>query len=486
MSDTRDAKRAVVIIGGGFSGAAIAYHLDRRATGLARIVVVEPRARLGAGLAYSTEDPAHRINVPASRMSLDPDEPQQFEDWLAHTRALRDDPEARLADGRAFPRRSLFGRYVGEQLGEPISAGRIEHRRGSVTKVTAGADGYELCLSTGETLDAAIVVIASTHPSPSAPVALRDTLAGDERFIADTTLPSALDAVKSRDRVLIVGAGLTMADIVASLDRRGHSGPITALSRRGQLPGEHADGAPPNFGNFLIDPSRTAVQLLRAVRKTVAMAEVQGLPWQSVFDVLREQGRGIWTMLEPSERRKVVRHLRSYWDARRFRIAPQVQAVLERRRREGTFRSAAGFVREVRPSTTGVSIVIRSRGAGTDLGGEFDRVIVATGPAHRDISGAHPYLSGLETDGLVALDRLGLGLAVDLRGRALGRQGQATEGLLVGGPLARGTFGELMGLPEVSRYAIDLAREIAALLRDRIESDNSLVQAAKPKPAVTA
>ena len=171
--------------------------------------------------------------------------------------------------------------------------------------------------------------------------------------------------------------------------------------------------------------------------------------------------------LEPSERRRAVRHLRSYWDARRFRVAPQVQAVLKRRRREGTFRSMAGVVRAVRRSTTGLPIVIRSRGAETDSYCEFDRIVVATGPAHSDISSAQPYLARLEADGLVALDRLGLGLAVDLRGRAVGRLGQTIETLLVGGPLARGTFGELMGLPEVSRYAVEIAGEVAALLSDR-------------------
>jgi uncharacterized NAD(P)/FAD-binding protein YdhS len=91
-----------------------------------------------------------------------------------------------------------------------------------------------------------------------------------------------------------------MADIVASLDRRGHKGVITALSRHGQLPGQHAERVAPSFGNFLIDPSRTAVQLLCAVRETVDRAEAQGLPWQSVFDALREQGRGIgwhWSRL---------------------------------------------------------------------------------------------------------------------------------------------------------------------------------------------
>ena len=53
----------VVIIGGGYTGAAAAIHLSRMAGRPLDIRIIEPREDAGRGVAYDTEDPAHRLNV---------------------------------------------------------------------------------------------------------------------------------------------------------------------------------------------------------------------------------------------------------------------------------------------------------------------------------------------------------------------------------------------------------------------------------------
>lgn len=458
---TEAASVDVVIIGGGFSGAAVAYHLTRLAPGRS-IAVCEPRAFLGGGLAYDDHDPAHRINVPAKRMSLLPNDEEHFARWLVGTNAGADDPDIIGRDGALYPQRGVFGRYVASQMQPLVNDGRVLHIRSDVRSLQPDGQRWRLSTSSEQTLNAQFVVIATTHPPPDVPSAFRPML-GDPRLITDALVPAALSRIQPEDRVVIVGTGLTMADVVASLDRVGHRGSITAISRRGLRSRGHSITTSDPYGDFK-QPAARASSLLNQVRNAISEAERAGLTWHAVIDAVRADAQAFWPQLPIAERRRIVRHLRVYWDVHRFRIAPQVEDVLDRRIAEGSLRILASSLARVSATPQAVTLSTASRSKGAVRSFDADHVIVTTGPGHASILATQPYLVGLTETGLIKSDPLGLGIAVDGKSHALDLQERPHRTLLVAGPLARATFGELMGLPQVSAHALSVAEEIATAL----------------------
>jgi uncharacterized NAD(P)/FAD-binding protein YdhS len=307
-------------------------------------------------------------------------------------------------------------------------------------------------------------VIATSHPPPGLPAGIAEALGGDARLVADPWAPDALADVPPTAAVTIIGTGLTMADVVASLDRRGHTGQITAFSRRGQLSRGHAQTIPATpYDRFAtMELPANTLSLLREVRCEVAAATAW--PWQAIFDDLRANGQRIWQHLDERQRRQFLRHLRVYWDTHRYRIAPQAEAVIRRKRKDGSLRVLAAGLCGIAAGGEQVHLTLQPRHQGPErrIVIDADRVVVTTGPDHGSAIGRNPVLASLAAQGLITADLLGLGLAVDADSHAVQANGKSAADVLVVGPLARGRFGELMGLPQVAAHPDAVAAQLAA------------------------
>ncbi len=462
----------IVVIGAGLSGAAFALHLLRDHNPAADIILIEPRAVLGAGLAYGTDDPEHRVNVAASRMSLFSERPDHFDHWLRERGIDKTDPEAATPDGRLYPQRALFARYVHETLRGAAAGCRasLRHLRRRAVFAAPSGGGFHVRLDDRTTLDADFLVLAVSHTEPELPAFLH-AVRGNTHLIGDAYGERALDAIPSEEDVLVVGTGLTGCDVIASLHARRHEGRIVAVSRRGLLPRPRTTRPVAALGSFDAPPCRTALGLLRRVREAVAEAVLQDRPWEDVIEALRNQARTVWGSLPLDERRRVLRHLRPFWDAHRFQSAPQVARAVEHARRSGSLEilTATPLSADWKAGEWNAGrfrVRMHARGAPPDsvLIREVGWIVNCTGPGHRTVVECHPVLRALQAAGALGADPLRLGIAVDCRSRAIRPDGDACTTLFVVGPLARGTHGELMGLPQVSTQP----REVAALVADSL------------------
>jgi uncharacterized NAD(P)/FAD-binding protein YdhS len=464
---------SIAIVGAGFAGAAFALHFIRtngdRPVG---IDVFEPRPLLGAGLAYSTPDPEHRINIAAARMAVIAEDPTHFDRWFRDSGAAEADPAALTEDGRVYPRRAVFGHYMDRLVRETAGAApsvAFRHVQSQVSAIEGTGTGYRLTTAAGETSHADLVVLAPGHPPPSRPKFLSDAAAAHPRWIGNPWLAEALAPVRANDDVLIVGTGLTMADVVASLRARGHTGRITAVSRRGLTPRPRTVKPVEAFGIFDRDPTPSIARLLSRVRQAVRRAAFEGRPWECVVDALRQQATPVWQALSPADRRRFLRHLRPYWDAHRYQIAPQLDGLLVDEQRRGRLKIAKAGISALGVFEGSLHARLAVRGMDPTLPSErfFDAVVNCTGPDHASVVGANPALASLAGQGLLRPEPFGLGIEVDHLARVVAANGRPARGLFVAGPLARGYFGELMGLPQVSTQPERLAGYIAGFLGGR-------------------
>lgn len=248
---------------------------------------------------------------------------------------------------------------------------------------------------------------------------------------------------------------------------RGHEGEILAFSRSGLLPQPQVTGTLAPTGNFVLPPVTSARELLRRVRLAIAEAERSGLPWQSVFDALRQQGQTIWQALPRAEQARLLRHLRRRFETHRYRMPPQVADLIRQNLREGRLLTRAGRICRVERGPHAISIDLIVKPDGIIERRSFEWVAVATGPDHTVAIGSQPYLAELDRQGFVKTDNHGLGITCDRKSRAIGLGGHATEGLFIAGPLARGTFGELTGVPEIAAQCEHIAGQIIEGVRSR-------------------
>ncbi|HEY1943126.1 MAG TPA: FAD/NAD(P)-binding protein, partial [Roseiarcus sp.] len=440
----------LVVVGGGFTGAALIIHAARAATAPLEIDVVEPNSELGRGIAYGTPDPAHRINVPSDRMSLFSDDRSHLTRWLQESGRL---PDAASTDSRGhhYVARGAFGDYVLDTLTRTIAESDLRHglrhHRARAVAIHPDGRGWLVELSSGARLTADKVALCIGHSSPSLPCPVSPAALRHSGLVRNPWAPHAMAAIGAHDSVLVVGTGLTMADVVATLSDAGHHGQITAISRRGLLARPHGvflDGVDILEGEPAPD---TAIGLLRLARRRIRQYG-ERFGWQPVVDGLRSKLREVWRALPPREQRRVAQRLLPFWEVHRFRIAPQLHELVEDWRRRGRLVVQQAGLASLDAGQGKLIATLRRRGA-APAAQSFDAVVVCVGPGRK--VEREPLIGQLVDRGLGKLDEVGTGLAVDLESRLLTRDGAAHPDLLAFGPLTRGSFGEMTGAPDIAR-----------------------------------
>jgi uncharacterized NAD(P)/FAD-binding protein YdhS len=466
--------RRVAVVGAGAAGTLTALHLAAAARGRRgerlEVLLVDPAEHVGRGVAYSTRDGRHLLNVPARGMSAFPDEPNHFVDWLCRH------VDSRTAPGD-FARRSDFAAYLDDTLRAVVAdtdGVAVVHRRTRATGLTVREGQVDLTLGDGTQprVDAAVVAPGVFAPGTAwAPAAL----VGHDRFVADPWAPGALAAVPDDGDVLLVGTGLTGVDVALTLDRPGRT--LHVVSRRGRLPAVHATGRCGAAGSPLPElvsvarGSRPAdlEHLRRLVARTVRDGVRERRDWRAAFDTLRPLTGALWSSLSADDQARFLREDAAWWDLHRHRMAPVSAAALHGMRHGRRLTVGADEVVAVAPGRDrrgdGLEVRLRS--------GRVVRVaavVNCTGPLGDVRRAGDPFLDHLLAAGVATPGPLGLGLATD-DGRLVDARGTSAAPVWTLGAMRRGELWESTAVPEIRGQAAGVAAavhdELAAASRRR-------------------
>ncbi len=428
-----------VVIGAGFSGVLATRELLR--TGWS-VVLVDPGARPGRGLAYGTSQPWHLLNSPVSSMSVDPDDSEHFTRWCRE----RD----KAVVGSDFVARSWYGDYLTEALrdADGFAPGELVVHRGQVVRIFEGsAHTLAVLLADDVVINADIVVLAVGNARPDERFPISQAARQNTAYVRDPWTPGALDLLPEGP-VLLVGTGLTAVDVALTLSRSGRHDRITAISRHGLLPQRHAPSQ-----KMILDVPKgaTLAQLLRAIRIKVAQVG----DWRTVVDGLRPHWNELWRDLSEADQRRFLRHLARHWEVHRHRMAPPIAAAIDTLRAAGVLEIRAAELCGITAEPGGGLRAVLH----TSQAAHYAAIVNCTGPGR--LVEADPLVRSLIADGLARSGPHGLGLDVDENGALIGRSPRPPAIYTLGSP-RRGHLWETTAAPEIRAQARALADHLTA------------------------
>ncbi len=185
----------IAVVGGGASAVLLVAALRREAgDAMPSVAVIDPADTVGLGVAYSTTDPHHRMNVRASGLSALADDPDHFVNWLAVA-----DPSVAP---HQFAHRYHYGQYLAEMF-ERCAGDEVTHIRATVADVRpcephpmprdarsdARRDAVVLHLDNGKSLTARRVVLAIGVPPTASARFTVDVASGTGVYVPDPWAP---------------------------------------------------------------------------------------------------------------------------------------------------------------------------------------------------------------------------------------------------------------------------------------------------------
>jgi uncharacterized NAD(P)/FAD-binding protein YdhS len=443
----------ISIIGAGASGTTLAIQLLKEINFPATVLLIERDERLlHRGVAYSSLLPYEPLNVPAGKMSIQTENPDDFYEFVIKEKDSN-------ATKENFVSRRWFGDYLTKRFKEAYSS---KHRDVVFEKLTTdvvaiengSTKNFELFSTVESITETDVIVLATGNETP-----LSFNVEGDFPQQNYYSNPWNFDVTKiENDKdVLIIGSGLTMIDIAGSFYKNNHTGKIHTLSRKGKFPCVHS--ASPNARNIPLNKNETVETVFSLIRNEIKAQRRNNIHWSRVIDALRPHSSSLWQNFSDDDKAKFLKRIRPFWDIHRHRMPPASDIILSELKVSKQLQIHAGSIQKIQwnKSSRKFSIEYFDKNNSTQFI-EAHYVVNCTGPATNYHKIQNPLFKNLLQQERITPDKHGLGFSTEANGAVIGK----SSNIYAIGPLRKASEFESTAMREIVQHARQLSSEIIA------------------------
>jgi uncharacterized NAD(P)/FAD-binding protein YdhS len=439
--------KTVAIIGGGYSGTLTAIQLLKKSETIA-VKLINCNYPIAQGIAYSTGNYEHLLNVPAAKMSAFTNEPTHFINWLQ----TFEQPYSTVE----FVPRSIYGKYLSAILKNYSSNVQLELIDATATNIIETEQGYEIQFNNHEGIFATDVVLATGNFMPAPPKLKNAAFLKSDFYFKNPWNDLFLKDIALQKNILLIGSGLTMIDCVLSLQSIGFKGKIIAVSPRGYIPKSHHHTAPyPDFYSEL--KGLRLAEIIHTVRKHLKFATVKESSWHAVIDSLRPHIQKIWLSFSAKEKQQFISHVRHIWGVARHRLPPYIHATISALINNEQLEIIGARIVDLEEENNAIVATLKLRANAIEKKIHISRVVNCTGPQSNYLALEDELITNLIASKMIVADELKMGIKATKEGEIISEKSKKMYAI---GSLLRGVLWETTAVPELRIQANNIATEI--------------------------